>query len=200
MKEKDLIMLKLWNLEEKVVSRKTICDVIHDKQLLWLKRLRETGHIQTIFQNYYYVLSEDERKTKILKYFPNEMVFMVLNKLNIKWYIAFEKALELQGILWQSYRKVSIINSKISGKYIIMGTEFVFTKAKRNHIFGFKQNKTKNRIIQNIASPEKIFIDLCYYKKQIPLELKEKIDSKKVLHLLNTYPENFQKKIRRLLL
>lgn len=200
MKEIDTIYLKLDTLEERIISRKLlkniICDVMQDKPEIYLKKLRENGKIKSIFQNYYYILSENERKSKIINYFDLELVYGVLNKLNIKWYISFEKGLELNGVLWQIHKKITIINNKISRKCIILGSQFEFKKTKSIYINNYNQNKTKNRITQNIGSNEKIFIDYIYFKKKIPIELKNKIDIKKVKLISNNYTTKFQKIIK----
>ena len=160
MKEIDILYIKLDNLKEKIVSRKfllnMICDVTQDKAEIYLKKLRENGKIKSIFQNYYYILSETERKTNILDYFTLELVFGVLNKSNVKWYISFEKGLEINNILWQAHKTTTIINNKISKSYTILGSQFEFKKTKSIYINNYTQNKTKNRITQNIGENEKI--------------------------------------------
>lgn len=200
MKYIDILYIKLDNLEEKIVSRKfllnLIRDVIQDKPEIYLKKLRENGKIKSIFQKYYYILSENERKTNILNYFDIELVFGVLNKLNIKWYISFEKGLELNNILWQAHKTTTIINNKISKKCKILKNQFEFKKTKSIYIDNYIQNKTKNRITQNIGENEKIYLDYIYFKKKIPIELIEKIDKKKIMSILEIYPKSFQKKVK----
>lgn len=201
MKDIDIISLKIDQLGDKIISKeqllKIICDVNPDEPTTTLKNLRKSKKITYLFLNYYYILSEDERKHKILRYYSSELVFGVLNKLNIKWYISFEKGLELNNVVWQSYNSVTILNNKISKIYKIKNTEFRFRKTKPTLINNYNQNKTKNRITQNIGSNEKIFVDLIYFNKPIPKELKDCINKTKVKTIVKEYKPNFQKKVQR---
>ena len=200
MKDIDIITTRLSNLEENILSQeailKLIRDVTHNNEVQVLKNLRQNGKIKTIFLKYYYVVSENERKNNSLKYYSFELVFGVLNKLNIKWYISFAKGLELKNILWQSHKKFSIINNKISRKCIIHNTEFEFKKTNAKYINNFSQNKTKNRITQNIGTTEKIFVDYVYFNKKVPKELQNGINATKVKEIIQNYSKNFQKKVK----
>ena len=201
MKDIDIIKLKLDQLRERIVSKeqviRIICDVNPDKPNITLRNLRKSKKITHIFLNYYYILTENERKQKMINYYNSELVFGILNKLNVKWYISFEKALELNNVIWQSHNKVTIINNKISKKYTILNTEFEFRKTKPILISNYKQNKTKNRITQNIGSNEKVFVDFMYFNKTVPKELKNCVDKNKVKTILKDYNKNFQKKVTR---
>lgn len=201
MKEADIICMKLDQAGEKIISRKQIIKIIrsvgHDKTTIILRNLRKIKKIKYLFLNHYYILSENEIKYKIINYYSPELVFGVLNRLNIKWYITFEKALELNNVVWQSYRKFIIINNKISKRITILNTEFEFKKTKVVLINNYVQNKTKNRITQNIGSNEKVFVDFMYFKRTIPKELRKIIDKNKVKTILKEYNTNFQKKVIR---
>lgn len=195
----DQITMKLDLLSDKIVSKNQLIEVIYlvtqDKSLKYLKQLRENNKIKSIFQKYYYILDETERKSGILNYSTNELVFGILNKLKIKWYISFEKGLELNKVLWQSHKKFNIVNNKLSGTFNILGVEYEFKKTKSEYIHNFIKVETKNRITQKIGINEKIFIDYLYFKKEMPLELISNIDKDKFPSLLNSYPINFQKKV-----
>ncbi|NCC71324.1 hypothetical protein EOM09_07125, partial [bacterium] len=84
------ISQKLDMLKDKIVSKDNIIKVIklfdNKTPLKKLENLRKSGKIKYIFLNYYYILSENERKTKVLKYFSEELIASVLNKLKIKWH------------------------------------------------------------------------------------------------------------------
>ncbi len=205
MKEIYILYFKLDNLEEKIVSKKLLIelirDVVQDEPEKYLKKLRENRKIKFIIQNYYYILSDNERRLNQLRYNPSELVFSVLNKSNVKWYISLEKGLELNNILWQAHKKINIINNKISGEKTIIRTKFDFKKTKPQHINNYKQdnykqNKTKNRITQNIGLNEKIYLDFIYFKKRVPIELEKAIDKSKVISILSDYPKTFQKKVK----
>jgi len=203
MRDKDIINIKLSSLRDKIVSQELLLSIIRDVlpqgEKKMLKNLRQSNKIKSIFLKYYYILSENERKIGYLNYYSFELVFAILNKLNIKWYISLEKGLELNKLIWQSYRKFTIINNKISRKCTIEGTEFEFKKTKVKYINNYKQNKTKNRITQNVGTNEKILVDYIYFKKKVPEELFENMNSKKVKEILNNYPKNFQKKVKNLI-
>lgn len=203
MKNIDIIIIKLGNLKENIISKESlinlICDVIPDNPDKTLKHLRRMNKVKSIFLKYYYILSEEERKQGSLNYYSFEIVYGILNKLNIKWYLSFEKALEYNNVVWQSYKKFVIINNKISRTYNILGSDFEFRKTKLVYINNFKQNKTKNRITQNVGTNEKIFVDYVYFNKKIPKELLDIIDVYKIRDILTNYNKNFQKKVRSLL-
>ena len=203
MEKTEVLRVKLDSLEEKIVSRKflakAIRDVMHDKPEKYIKRLRETGKIRFVFQNYYCILSENERKLNRLNYAATELVFGVMNRSNVRWYISLEKGLELNNILHQAYKKINIINTKISGERNILGTMFEFRKTKPRYVNSYRQNRTKNRITQNIGSKEKIFLDFVYFKKKVPIELKKTVDKRKTISIMSSYPEKFRRKIKTLL-
>ena len=200
MKEIYILYFKLDNLEEKIVSKKLLTqlirDVMQDEPEKYLKKLRENRKIKFVIQNYYYVLSDNEKRLNQLRYNPSELIFSVLNKSNVRWYISLEKGLELNNVLWQAHRKINIINNKILGERKILGTIFNFKKTKSQYINNYKRNKTKNRITQNIGSNEKIYLDFIYFKKRVPIELEETIDKSKAILILNDYPKTFQKKVK----
>ena len=68
----DQITMKLDLLSDKIVSKNQLIEVIYlvtqDKSLKYLKQLRENNKIKSIFQKYYYILDETERKSGILNY------------------------------------------------------------------------------------------------------------------------------------
>lgn len=195
-----ILYIKLEKLNEKIVSRKfllkTIQDVMQDDPNIFLKQLRENKKIKYIFQNYYYVLSETERKTNILEYSNLEIVYTILNKLNLNWYVSFEKGLEINNVVWQSHKTISVVNNKISKKCKIRGIQYHFRKTQKKHIFGYESNKISSGITQNIGYNEKIAIDYVYFRKDIPLELLKVLDFKKIESYLNLYSKGFQKKFK----
>ena len=204
MDENEALRLKLSNFDGKVISKSfltsLIREVVHDSPEKILKKLREKRKIQFIFRNYYYVLSENERKNDRLSYSATELVFKVLNKSNIKWYISFEKGLELNNVIHQAYRKINIINTKISGEKNILGTDFAFKKMNPKYVNNYKQKKTKSRTTQNIGSKEKIYLDFIYFRKRSPIELEKAIDRKKTIFILKCYPEKFKDNFKKMLI
>jgi hypothetical protein len=187
--------IKLENLKDKIVSKnfleKLIYDAGHCKNDFEriLKNLRQNNRVKYIFKNYYYVMSIDEVKTKILKYNEKEIIFSILNKLKINWYLGFNNALLENKIIHQSVKNIIIVNDKISQKIKILGISFIFVKTKKKFIFGFKKLKTKNRLTMYYSYIEKTYIDFIYFKKKKLDELEKICDKIK----LKKYSEKFAK-------
>ena len=55
-------------------------------------------------------------KDRLSKYSPDEMVYAILNKLNIRWYLGLESALERNKLIWQGVVNPVILNSELSGE------------------------------------------------------------------------------------
>lgn len=200
LQKKDFIYKKLDMLKDKIILKKTIIEVIKlaDKKdyLKLFENLRKSNKIKYVFLNYYYILSENERKNKILIYSSEDMVLSILNKLKIKWHYTFTTALVRKKIIWQTSKTIFILNNKISKKMIINKTPFHFIKTQTNYIFDVSQIKSKNRISTYYSSNEKLFIDYIYFKKKVPIELKRKVNKTKLLKIIKKYPINIQTKIK----
>ena len=137
--------------------------------------LSKHNYIRRIFLGYYYVNSYDERKRNFSDYSDKELIFSVLNKEKIKWYLGLNTAIYEQGKTWQTPVVINIINTRLSGKRKIVGLNVNFIKTKENLIFGLKESKTKNSIAYFYSDPAKTYIDEIYFKK-----------SKKLISLKNT--------------
>lgn len=194
----NFIYLKLGMLKDKIVSRDMILNIINqvDKKnsLKILENLRKAKKIEYIFLNYYYILSETERKTGVKKYFSEELVLAVLNKLKIKWHYGFNTALERKNLVWEVSKNVTILNNVISKKMIIGNIIFHFVKSQ--YVFDYKSIRTKNRIFANYPSNEKLGVDYIYFNMKLPLELKNRIIKSKFKTLIKYYPQNIQNKIK----
>ncbi|MCK5030300.1 MAG: hypothetical protein KAR64_02425, partial [Thermoplasmatales archaeon] len=82
----------LESFKDKLVSKKQLerafRDVLQDKYSETLiVNLRKNRDILYIFKGYYYVLDSKEKEGSYTDYSTNEMVYAILNKLNIKWYL-----------------------------------------------------------------------------------------------------------------
>ena len=143
-----------------------------------LKYLVRHNYLKRIFKKYYYINSYDERGG-YLKYEDKEIVFIVLNKLNIKWYVGLSSALYSSRKIWQVPTTLHIINNKLSGIKRILGLKIRFLKIKENLIFGIKKSHTTNNIPYYCSLPSKTYIDMVYFRMNDKL-VKDK-DTKKYL-------------------
>ena len=149
-----------------------------------LKYLSRLNYIKRIFSEYYYINSFDERNRKICFYEDKELLFMVLNELQIKWYVGLDSALYLSGVTWQLPNTLSIINTKFSGLKRVVGLKVKFYKAKDKLIFGLKELKTKNNITYSYSPPTKTYLDRVYLRLS-----KKLIRTKETKTYLGGYPK-----------
>lgn len=161
-------------------------NVSHKNSLEYLSRNK---YIKKIFLGYYYINSFDERNRGFRNYSDRELLFYVLNKENIKWYLGLSTALYEQGKTWQIPNVINIINTRLSGKRTIIGVNVKFIKTKENLIFGIKEQKTKNKISYFYSDPAKTYIDQVYFK-----EAKQLIRLKNTITYLRRYPKWVGKK------
>jgi len=198
--EKKIIRNILESLNEKVVSKKQLINAFRDVlQVNYseniIVQLRKNKDILYVFKGYYYILNPNERKGSVTKYSTNEMVYVILNKLNIKWYLGLESALERNNLIWQAVVNPVIINSDFSGKRTILGVNFQFHKMKREKLdFGYVKKTTKNRITFYFSDAEKTYLDYLYLHKKPPSEIST-IDNKQLRSYLKQYSKNFRKKV-----
>ncbi len=144
-----------------------------------IKYLSRHSYIKRIFLSFYYINSLDERKRGYCKYEDKELLFLVLNKINLKWYLGLSSALYESGKTWQIPIVISIVNNKFSGKKRVMNLKVRFYKIKEKLIIGTKKNTTKNKIVYAYSIPVKTYMDLVYFRLSDKL-IKEK-NSKKYL-------------------
>jgi len=191
----------LGSFKDKLVSKKQLerafRDVLQDKYSEnIIVNLRKSKDILYIFKGYYYLLDSKEREGSYTKYSINEMVYTVLNKLNIKWYLGLYSALERNNIVWQGVVNPIIVNSEFSGEKKILGVKYKFYKMKSDKFdLGHIKKITKNRITFYYSDPEKTYIDFIYFKKNPPLELSNAIKNEKLRLYLKHYSKNFKKRV-----
>lgn len=161
-----------------------------------IKNLRKKKWIKYIFQSYFYILDPEEIQEKYMKYSSNEAVFAVLNKLNIDWYLGLESAVIENKLSWSMLSRTVIINSKISGVRKILGAIYEFKKMKPSLFkIGIKSRESKNRLKFYYSDYAKTMIDYYYFRKNPPLELREKNNSNLLADYLKNYPKAFKKKV-----
>jgi hypothetical protein len=193
------ISQKLDSLKDKLISKDNIVRVIelfdNKTPLKKLENLRKSKKIKYIFLNYYYILSENERKYKILNYTSEELVISILNKLKIKWHYSIYTALERNNVVWQAYNVIVILNNSISKRVIINKTKFHFIKTQKKYLFDSTIVKTRNRISAYYPSNEKLLIDFIYFNKKVPIELRKIIKKTHLNNIMEVYPKTIQNKI-----
>ena len=199
--KKRIIRNILDSLDEKVASKKQLMnafrDVLQDEfSTSLITNLRRNKEILYIFKGYYYVKDPREQQGSFIQYSPEEMVYAILNKINIRWYLGLESALERNKLIWQAVVNPVILNSEFSGNKEILGVKFRFHKMKRNMFdFGYVKRTTKNRITFYYSDPEKTYLDYIYLHKKIPSELSEVKCNKKIKSYLSYYSRGFKKKV-----
>jgi len=129
-----------------------------------IKYLSRHSYIKRIFLSFYCINSLDERKRGYCKYEDKELLFLVLNKINLKWYLGLSSALYELGKVWQIPIVISIINDKFSGKRRIINLKVKFYKIKEKLIIGTKKSITKNKVEYAYSTLEKTYIDLVYFR------------------------------------
>lgn len=140
---------------EKITSKKDL-----EKKILQtgedpkktLETLRKAKKIKHLFKQQYYLRSEEEQKKKVDKYSTYELIAVVLNRLNIKWYFGLQTAEELNKTSWQATKKIHVINNKLKGTRKVNNQTVQFHKVK--NIGEFIKHKTKNRVQIHIATEE----------------------------------------------
>ncbi len=191
----------LESFNEKLVSKKQLKkafrNVLQDNYseniIINLRRSRD---ILYVFKGYYYVLDSREKEGSYIEYSINEMVYAILNKLNIRWYLGLYSALERNNIIWQGVVNPIILNSNISGEKKILDIKYQFHKVKRELLdFGHSKKITKNRITFYYSDPEKTYIDFIYFNKKPPSELSAVKNNEKLRLYLKNYSKNFKKKV-----
>jgi hypothetical protein len=199
--EKRIIRNILDSLNEKVVSKKQLVNAFRDvlqgnySETL-IANLRRNKDVLYVFKGYYYVLDPHEQQGSFIKYSPDEMVYAILNKLNIRWYLGLESALERNNLIWQGVVNPVILNSELSGEKKILGVKYRFHKMKREMVdFGYAKKTTKNRITFYYSDPEKTYLDYVYLHKRIPSELSTVERNEKVKSYLVHYSKVFKKKV-----
>lgn len=186
----------LLNQADKIIRRKDIIQLIEEynhkiekvsitNALWYLSRL---NYIKRIFLDYYYVNSIEERELKFCKYLDKELLFIVLKKLGIKWYLGLTSAKYSGGQIWQTPNLLIILNNRFSGEKMVAGLKVRFIKIKENLIFGLIREKTDKGIEYFYSNKEKTALDEIYLNKK-----GKAIITKKTRNYLKKYPKWLQK-------
>lgn len=186
----------LLNRKEKICHKSGILEIIKEynksigkinlENTLWY--LSRHNYIKRIMFDFYYINSSDERKRGFCACEDKELLFIVLGKIKIKWYVGLNSTLYLLGKTWQTPNVLTIINNKISGRKKILGMKLRFVKIKENLIFGLKSGKTKNNIPYFYSDLAKTYLDLAYLGElnRLPGKI---IELKEIKKYLGKYPK-----------
>jgi len=172
MKKLETIYSAILNRNKKIIKREEIAKLIKEynkkfekvnlNNAIWY--LSRHNYIKRIFLDYYYINSIEERKLKICKYEDKELLFEILNKEKIKWYLGLTNARYCLGEIWQFPVVLIIINNRFSGNRKINGMRVRFIKIKEKLIFGLKSKNTKNRVKIYYSNLQKTNLDFLYLK------------------------------------
>ena len=153
---------------------------------LWY--LSRQNYIKRIFLDFYYINSIEERELKYCKFTNKELLFLVLDKLDIKWYLGLTSARYSKGETWQTPNMLTILNNRFSGEKKIVGLKVKFIKIKEKRIFGLVREKTDKDIKYYYSDKEKTDLDEIYLSKKGKVAT-----NKKTKTYLKNYPKWLQK-------
>ena len=163
----------LLNRKEKVCHRSEIVELIKEYKKKFRSTIRITdsvkylsrhNYITRIFKGYYYLNSIDEQKRGYRSFEDRELLFIVLNKLKMGWYVGLSSAMHYSGKSWQVPSVTSIVNGDIAGEKNILGIKVRFSKLKKLSTDGLKKSKTRNNIPFYYSLPKKTASDTAYLK------------------------------------
>jgi|SRR3989344_2263175 len=190
------IYIALINRGEKIMKKKEIVKLIEEynnkvnkvsvNNALWY--LSRQNYIKRIFLDFYYINSIEERELKYCKFTNKELLFLVLDKLDIKWYLGLTSARYSKGETWQTPNMLTILNNRFSGEKKIVGLKVKFIKIKEKRIFGLVREKTDKDIKYYYSDKEKTDLDEIYLSKKGKVAT-----NKKTKTYLKNYPKWLQK-------
>jgi len=206
------IIDKLRLNNEKIIAKEEIIKTIKDYSKIYKTKinlislwtyLRKDNYVKRVLGDYYYIYSLEERYNHYCKFSEEELVFLVLEKMNIKWYLGLESALKENKITWQILNIIIIINNHFSGIKELGNSKFKFIKTKDNKFkFGLIKRKTNNKVVFLYSDLEKTYLDFLYflsYKgKDINILKKNldfKIEKSKIIKYIKYYSIKVQKVI-----
>lgn len=173
------------------------------------KLLLNKGFLITIFRGVFYLKDYHERKVKVIKYSPDELIAKGLELKGIKnWYFGLRSGLKFLNLTHEYFTRTWVLNDRMKRRpRKIKGVDYEFVKIKPGLFdFGIKTRETKNGILLRYSDLEKTVLDLAYLdkKKGLPdevakkffLEYEDELNGKR----LRNYSKRYPKSIRKLLL
>jgi len=186
MSELNTIYEALLNRNEKVCHKSEIEVVVKEYKRKFastinsanvIKYLSRHNLITRIFQGYYYVNSVDEHKRKYCRYEDKELLFMVLRRLNLKWYVGLISADYINRKVWQLPAVLHIINTVFSGKRVVLGMSVIFHKVKERLIFAIHEKKTAQGVSFFYSDTIKTELDMLYFRRLKTLHKTQQMES-----------------------
>ncbi len=201
------IIDKFRSNKEKILSKKEIIKTIEDYQKIYKIKinlislwtyLRKDNYIRRILGDYYYIYSLEERYNHYCNFSEQELVFLVLEKMRLKWYLGLENALKENKITWQTLNVIIIVNNHFSGIKKLGNSKFKFIKTKEERFnFGLIKTKTNNKVKYFYSDLEKAYLDFLYfYKRKDIAIMKKNLDFEIRKDILKKYAKNYPKIIR----
>jgi len=196
----------------KIITKEEIIETIKDYSRIYKIKvnlmslwtyLRKDNYVKRILGDYYYIYSLEERYNHYCEFSEEELVFLVLEKMNIKWYLGLESALKENKITWQTLNVVTVINNHFSGIKELGNSKFKFIKTKNNKFkLGLIKKKTNNKVAFFYSDLEKTYLDFIYflsYKgkdiKILKKNLNFKVEKGKIIKYAKYYSIKVQKVI-----
>ena len=206
-KKSRVIIDKLRFQKEKIISKEEIIKTMEDYQKIYKIKvnmisiwtyLRKDSYIKRILGDYYYVFSLEERHNHYCNFSEEELVFFVLEKMRVRWYLGLETALKENKITWQALNVVIIVNNNLSGIKKLGNSEFKFIKTKEERFnFGLIKKETNNKVSYFYSDLEKTYLDFLYFYKEKDIEnMKKNLDFEVKKDKLKRYAINYSKKIQ----
>lgn len=202
------IIDKLRLSREKIVSKEEIFKIIREYEKIYKRKvnlislwtyLRKSRYIKRILGDYYYVYSLEERYSNYCQYSEEELVFLVLDRMRIKWHLGMERAVIENKASWQALNIIPIINNHFSGIKKLGNSKFKFIKTKEKRFgFGLIEKRTNNSVKYFYSDLEKTYLDFLYfysYEGKSLESIRKNIDFKVNKCRLRKYAKNYPKKI-----
>ncbi len=206
------IVEKLRSREEPFISKEEIFRIIKEYQRIYQKKvnfsslwtyLRKRNYIKRILGDYYYIYALEERYNHYCRYSDEELLFLVLEKMEIKWYLGLERALREHKIGWQALGITPIINTNFSGIKKVGNSAFKFIKTREERCrFGLMEKKTSNGVLYYYSDLEKTHLDFLYfssYQGKDVGSIQQQLDFKVNLKKVKRYAQYYSQKIRKVL-
>ena len=206
------IIDKLRLNNEKIITKEKIIKTIKDYSKIYKIKInlislwtyfRKANYIKRILGDYYYIYPLEERYNHYCKFSEEELIFLALEKMNIKWYLGLESALKENKITWQALNIMTIINNHFSGIKKLGNSKFKFIKTKDSQFkFGLVKKKTNNNVVFFYSDLEKTYLDFLYFLsyggkdiKILKKNLDFKVEKSKIMKYIKYYSIKVQKVI-----
>ena len=111
-------------------------------------------------------------------------------------YLGLQNALSYHN-LWEQETNPVVLTTKKTRRGIrkVMESNVLIRNIDKKYFFGFDYYKDGDFYIP-YSDIEKTFIDMIYYKLYMDAEFKKRIDKKKLIEYLKSYPKNIQKRVK----